>query len=218
MPWNPHGYWAFGHTAGGKSGVAPGRCLGLWLIRGSRCVPTGQIARLRRVGATAFCCRGQEAAQWVLLNGFMRSVTGCTGTMFRYSPCLEKACYAYSSGWCCPPSVVLGRNVLIGYQGLGTVIHAEAVIGDRVRIGTNVTLGGRSGRRGVPTIEDDVDIGAGARLLGPIRIGVGARIGANAVVPTDVPPRSVFAGVPVRAVHGAIDGQTDRSASFTADG
>lgn len=100
-----------------------------------------------------------------------------------------------------PPSAVLGRGVLIGYQGLGTVIHANARIGNRVTIGSNVTIGGRSGLADVPIIEDDVEIGTGARILGPIRIGRSARIGANAVVLTDVPPGATFAGVPARFIN-----------------
>lgn len=97
-----------------------------------------------------------------------------------------------------PPSVKVGSEVLFGYSGLGIVVHARAVIGDRVTIGQNVTIGGRSGLHEVPVIEDDVEIGAGACVLGPIRIGRGARIGANAVVLQDVPPGAVAVGVPAR--------------------
>lgn len=97
-----------------------------------------------------------------------------------------------------PPSVKVGRNVLFGYSGLGTVVHARCVIGNNVKISQNVTLGGRSGHPAVPVIEDDVEIGAGACVLGPITIGKGARIGANAVVLTDVPPGAVAVGVPAK--------------------
>jgi len=100
-----------------------------------------------------------------------------------------------------PPSVRLGRGVLLGYSGLGIVIHARAVIGDRVVIGSGVTIGGRSGLHDVPIIEDDVDIGTGAKVLGPIRVGRGAVIGANAVVIHDVPPHAVVAGVPARVLR-----------------
>ncbi|UDF35089.1 UNVERIFIED_ORG: serine acetyltransferase [Shinella sp. XGS7] len=95
-----------------------------------------------------------------------------------------------------PPSVQVGRDVLFGYSGLGIVVHARATIGDRVRISQNVTIGGRNGFQAVPVIEDDVVIGAGACVLGPIRIGKGARIGANAVVLKDVPPGAIAVGVP----------------------
>lgn len=101
-----------------------------------------------------------------------------------------------------PPSVKVGQGVLFGYSGLGIVVHARAVIGDRVKIGQNVTIGGRSGLHDVPVIEDDVEIGAGACVLGPIRIGRGARIGANAVVLQDVPPGAIAIGVPATIREG----------------
>jgi len=97
-----------------------------------------------------------------------------------------------------PPSVQLGRQVLFGYSGLGVVVHARAVIGNGVTISQNVTIGGRNGHHEVPVIEDDVEIGAGACVLGPVRIGRGARIGANAVVLSDVPAGAVAVGVPAR--------------------
>lgn len=100
-----------------------------------------------------------------------------------------------------PPSVVLGKGVVLGYSGLGTVIHARAVIGNRVVIGAGITIGGKTPHYEVPVIEDDVDIGAGARILGPIRVGKGAIIGANAVVVKDVPPGAVVAGVPARLIR-----------------
>jgi serine O-acetyltransferase len=100
-----------------------------------------------------------------------------------------------------PPSAELGPGVLLGYQGLGTVIHRRARIGARVNIGSGVTIGGRSGHQQVPVIEDDVLIGSGAKILGPVRIGRGASIGANAVVLADVPPGGVAVGVPARVVR-----------------
>ncbi|WP_137938326.1 DapH/DapD/GlmU-related protein [Chitinivorax sp. B] len=95
-----------------------------------------------------------------------------------------------------PPSVKVGRNVVFGYQGLGIVVHKRAVIGNNVIVGPNVTIGGRSGHEQVPVIEDDVLIGAGARILGPVRIGRNAQIGANAVVLVDVPEGAIAVGVP----------------------
>jgi serine O-acetyltransferase len=100
-----------------------------------------------------------------------------------------------------PPSVKVGQGVVLGYSGLGTVIHARAVIGDRVVIGSGVTIGGRSGLHDVPVIASDVDIGTGAKVLGPIRIGRGAIVGANAVVVHDVPDFAVVAGVPARVLR-----------------
>lgn len=100
-----------------------------------------------------------------------------------------------------PHTAELGRGVLLGYQGLGTVIHRRARIGNRVNIGSGVTIGGRSGHEDVPMIGDDVMIGSGAKILGPVRIGRGASIGANAVVLNDVPDYGVAVGVPARTVR-----------------
>jgi serine O-acetyltransferase len=102
-----------------------------------------------------------------------------------------------------PPTVKIGHGVVLGYSGIGTVIHARAEIGDRVIIGPNVTIGGKTPHPDVPVIEDDVDIGAGARLIGPIRIGRGAVIGANAVVVKDVPAGAVVGGIPARELRAA---------------
>jgi serine O-acetyltransferase len=80
-----------------------------------------------------------------------------------------------------------------------------AVIGDRVHIDQGVTIGGNATSEGVPRVEDDVYIGAGAKLLGPILIGRGSVIGANAVVVKDVPQRSVVAGVPAVVIREDIE-------------
>jgi serine O-acetyltransferase len=100
-----------------------------------------------------------------------------------------------------PASAQLGRGVRLNYSGLGTVIHKRAVIGDHVEIGPGVVIGGRSEIWEVPVIEDFVQIGVGAKVLGPIRVGRGASIGANAVVLDDVPPGAVVGGIPARILR-----------------
>lgn len=97
-----------------------------------------------------------------------------------------------------PPSAHIGKSVILGYKGLGIVIHRQAFVGDRVNVGPKVTIGGRAGIPGAPHIEDDALIGSGAQVLGPIPIGRGAQIGANAVVLTDVPAGATAVGVPAR--------------------
>lgn len=100
-----------------------------------------------------------------------------------------------------PASVRVGHGVLFAYQGLGTVVHKRCVIGDHVVVASGVTLGGRNQMIGVPIIGDRVDIGTGAKILGPVHIGAGASIGANAVVLKDVPPNAVVAGVPAKIIR-----------------
>jgi serine O-acetyltransferase len=90
----------------------------------------------------------------------------------------------------------VGRRLLIEHFG-GIIVSGDAVIGDDVVIRQGVTIGlRRTGRRGAPVIGNRVDIGAGAKLLGPIRIGDDAVIGANAVVLSDVPANALAVGVP----------------------
>jgi serine O-acetyltransferase len=99
-----------------------------------------------------------------------------------------------------PPSAQLGKGVLLSYHGLGTVIHRNAVLGDRVTVGTGVTIGGRSGHAAVPVIAEGAMIGSGAKVLGPVRVGRFASIGANAVVLSDVPDFAVAVGAPARVI------------------
>jgi serine O-acetyltransferase len=91
-------------------------------------------------------------------------------------------------------NVTLGNGVFFAHP-LGIVIGGNARIGDRVRfMGSNTV--GTAKENGSPIIEDDVTVGCGARILGPIRIGRGAVIGANAVVLQDVPAGAVATGIP----------------------
>ena len=97
------------------------------------------------------------------------------------------------------PGAVIGRRVFIDH-GMGVVIGETAVVGDDVLLFHGVTLGGRSMRRGKrhPTLGDNVTVGAGAKVLGPVQIGSGAQIGANAVVITDVPADYIAVGIPAK--------------------
>ncbi len=102
-----------------------------------------------------------------------------------------------------PLDAEIGQETVLGYGGLGVVIHREARIGRGCLISQHVTIGGRSGHPGAPVIGNFVRIGAGAQVLGKIVIGDHAQIGANAVVLRDVPAGAVVAGVPAREIHAA---------------
>lgn len=86
------------------------------------------------------------------------------------------------------------------YGGIGIVIHARCVIGKNCIIGQGATIGGKSQWYEVPVLGDNVYVAAGARILGPIRIGNNVTIGANAVITKDVPDNCVVAGVPARII------------------
>lgn len=101
------------------------------------------------------------------------------------------------------PGAIIGESLFIDH-GMGVVIGETAQIGNNVLMYHGVTLGGTGLEKGVkrhPTVEDDVIIGAGAKVLGPITIGKGAKIGANAVVLKDVPPYSTAVGIPARIIN-----------------
>ncbi|MDJ0933238.1 serine O-acetyltransferase [Breoghania sp.] len=99
------------------------------------------------------------------------------------------------------PGATIGRRFFIDH-GAGVVIGETAEVGDDVTLYHGVTLGGTSWSAGKrhPTLEDRVLAGAGTKILGPIRIGAGCRIGANSVVVEDVPPEMTVIGIPGKVV------------------
>ena len=106
------------------------------------------------------------------------------------------------------PRAKIGKNLFIDH-GMGVVIGAPSDIGDNVTIYHMVTLGGiapsinSNDQRNVkrhPTIENEVVIGSGAQVLGPVTVGCCAKIGANAVITKDVPEKAVMVGIPAKNV------------------
>jgi len=124
---------------------------------------------------------------------------------------------AYISRWMTGieihPGATIGRRVFIDH-GMGVVIGETAVIGDDCTLYHGVTLGGTSWNKGKrhPTLEQGVVIGAGAKVLGPITIRKGAKIGSNAVVVKDVPENATAVGIPARILEEESNKQRDEMA------
>lgn len=99
------------------------------------------------------------------------------------------------------PGAQIGERVFIDH-GMGVVIGETAIVGDDCTLYQGVTLGGTGKTRGKrhPTLERDVVVGVGAKILGDVNIGEGARIGGGAVVLRDVPSHTTAVGIPARAV------------------
>jgi serine O-acetyltransferase len=100
------------------------------------------------------------------------------------------------------PGATIGRRFFIDH-GAGVVIGETAEVGDDVTMYHGVTLGGTSWAPGKrhPTVEDGVLIGAGAKILGPVTVGRGVRVGANSVVIEDVAPDMTVVGIPGKVVR-----------------
>jgi serine O-acetyltransferase len=120
------------------------------------------------------------------------------------------------------PGATIGHKFFIDH-GMGVVIGETAEIGENVTLYHGVTLGGTSLEKGKrhPTLESNVVVGAGAKILGAITIGPGSRIGANAVVVKDVPSNSVVVGIPgqvvVRSKPRAADAPPDLNHTLLPD-
>tara|TARA_Y100001934_G_C12146031_1_gene674949 strand:+ start:397 stop:933 length:537 start_codon:yes stop_codon:yes gene_type:complete len=119
------------------------------------------------------------------------------------------------------PAAEIGCNLFIDH-GTGVVIGETAIIGNDCTLYHGVTLGGTSWEKGKrhPTLGNNVVVGAGAKILGPIAIESGARIGSNAVVVKNVPKNSTVVGIPARVVASETEykkAKGDLSANISID-
>jgi serine O-acetyltransferase len=115
----------------------------------------------------------------------------------RYLAVLRHRFWSVVTGADIPLNCRLGGGLLLPHSN-GIVIHPDAEIGPNCLLSQQVTVG--AGKGGVPRLEGHVDVGAGAKIFGAVTIGRHAKIGANAVVVSDVPSRATAVGVPARIV------------------
>jgi serine O-acetyltransferase len=117
------------------------------------------------------------------------------------------------------PGARIGRGFFIDH-GMGVVIGETTEIGDNVTIYHGVTLGGTTWDKGKrhPTLGDNVVIGAGAKVLGPIKLGENVRIGSNAVVVADAPDNSTVVGIPGRIIYSNASKKNAESSKFSSYG
>lgn len=100
-----------------------------------------------------------------------------------------------------PSSAKIGKKITLGYWGLGIVIHSNSIIGDRVQICQNVTIGRNFGDKKVPVIGNDVYIGTGSVLFGEIEIGDNVIIGSNSLINKSIPANCTVIGNPMRIIN-----------------
>jgi serine O-acetyltransferase len=151
----------------------------------------------------------KRAFEWIPSRSLLASVrayqhhaagAGPVHGLLRRLATLRHRFWTVVTGADIPVNCHLGGGLLIPHPN-GIVIHPECEIGPNCLIFQQVTLGWAHG--GVPTLGGHVDIGAGARVLGPIRLGDHVTVGANAVVVNDVPTGATVVGIPARVVSVA---------------
>ena len=104
-----------------------------------------------------------------------------------------------------PYSANIGKNLILAYGGLGIILHGRVQIGNKCHLNQHVTIGGTSKKKEVPILGDNVYVGAGAKILGPVKIGDNVVVGANAVVLDSIPSNSLAVGVPAKVVKTGIN-------------
>ena len=104
-----------------------------------------------------------------------------------------------------PYTAKIGKNTVFSCGGIGLTLHARSVIGENCRIGTCVSIVGSKKHIEVPKIGNNVWVGTGARIIGPVTVGNNVMIGANAVVNKDVPDNTMVGGVPAKIIKENIN-------------
>jgi serine O-acetyltransferase len=180
------------------------------------------LARLREDIACVFERDPAARTAWEVITlypGFHalqlhRLAHGLWSSRFRWLGRLVSHIARFLTGIEIHPGATIGRRVFIDH-GMGVVVGETAQIGDDCTLYHGVTLGGTSWNKGKrhPTLESGVVVGAGAKVIGPITIGSGARVGSNAVVVKDVPPGATAVGIPARVILGERDKSREEKAA-----
>jgi serine O-acetyltransferase len=133
---------------------------------------------------------------------------------FRWLGRAVSHCSRFLTGIEIHPGATIGRRVFIDH-GMGVVIGETAEIADDCTLYHGVTLGGTSWSKGKrhPTLQAGVVVGAGAKVIGPITVGPGARVGSNAVVVKDVPAGATAVGIPARIILDERDKSREEKAA-----
>jgi serine O-acetyltransferase len=147
----------------------------------------------------------KSSFSWVPSKSLLASIrsyqrhggAGVVRKIFRMAAVVRHRFWSVVTGADIPINSAIGGGLMIPHPN-GIVIHPDSIIGPNCLLFQQVTLGHAGA--GVPTLGTHVDVGAGAKILGPITIGDGARIGANAVVLIDVPAGMTAVGVPAKIV------------------
>jgi serine O-acetyltransferase len=154
---------------------------------------SSEIADWTREKPEQFWDPGRKLLLAIRRYQYWRQRRGILASFLRKILVLRHRFWSIVTGADIPLNCKIGGGLLIPHPN-GIVIHPGAEIGVNCLIFQQVTLGSRD-QPGLPVVGGHVDIGAGAKILGPVRVGEHARIGANAVVTADVPPRATAVGV-----------------------
>ena len=139
---------------------------------------------------------GRQLLRTIRRYQYYQTRWGLIGIVGRKWNVLKHRFWSAVAGADIPLNVSIGGGLLMPHPN-GIVIHPDATIGPNCLIFQQVTLG-KGGKAGVPRIGGHVDIAAGAKVLGGVTLGDHARVGANAVVVSDVPPGATVVGIPAR--------------------
>jgi serine O-acetyltransferase len=166
---------------------------------GSICLST-ETADWSREKPRQFWDPGRKLLLSIRRYQYLRESGGFVASIISRIVVLRHRFWSAVTGADIPLNCKIGGGLLINHPN-GIVIHPDAEIGVNCLIFQKVTIGTGNGR-GVPIIGGHVDIGAGAKILGAVRIGAHARIGANAIVLSDVPKGGTAVGIPARVIRG----------------